>query len=335
VTQPPMRGAAGRTLARGLLGRIRRHRVPVCLSTTLLAAAAVMLIPADTERGTGTTLVDTGVVGLVKDRAGGVQDSVGAAKGAPGAVKESVGVVRPAAGAVRSSAATAPSGTAAIKDTAFPVPSGAVYVSTSGTDTADGSVSAPLRTVEAAVQRAPTGGTVVLRAGVYREGGIRIDKRVTLQSAPHEQVWISGSDVISKWLKDGTAWRARDWTSPFCQDCYPAGAIDRAHPLAGLPDQVFIDGVPLRRVGARRAVTRGTFFVDPATKALYLGDDPEPAMVEVSARWLALQTGSGGRGIGHPGTGVHGVRAALESGPVGCGRHRLPGQHRPGQHLHP
>lgn len=296
MRQAPVRGATGRAPGRGFLGRIWRHRLPVCLSTTILAVVAVLLIPAHIEGGKDTTPAGTGGAGLVKDRAAGLRGAPGTAKSAPGTVQGSVTVVRSTAGAVRRSAVTAPSAAAGIKDTAFPVPSGAVYVSPNGNDTADGSVSGPLRTVASAVRRAPAGGTVVLRAGVYREGGIRIDKRVTLQPAPHEQVWISGSDVISSWVRDGTGWRARDWTSPFCQDCYPAGAIDRAHPLAGLPDQAFIEGAPLRRVGARDAVVRGTFFVDPATKALYLGDDPEQARVEVSARWLALQTGRGAAG---------------------------------------
>jgi mannuronan 5-epimerase len=185
---------------------------------------------------------------------------------------------------------------AVLKDTAFPIPAGAVVVAPTGADTAAGTASAPLRTLAAAVRKATPGGTVVLRAGLYREGGIHLDKRLTLQPAPHEQVWISGADVVRSWVPDGSGWRATGWTSPLCQDCYPAGAIDPAHPLAGLPDQVLLDGVAGRRVGSRASLTRGTFFVDPTSKALYIGDDPRGSMVEASSRWLALRADAGAAG---------------------------------------
>ena len=199
--------------------------------------------------------------------------------------------------AYATSGSSTPTPTAsAIKDTAYPVPSGAVYVSTSGRDDAAGTAEAPLRTLTAAVAKASAGGTVVLRAGTYREGGIKINKRITIQPAAHEQVWIKGSDVVNAWTRDGSAWRATTWTTPFCQDCHPAGAVDSAHPLAGRPDQVFVGGDQLRQVGTRDAVAAGTFFVDPSSKALVIGDNPTSTTVEVSARWLALQTNAGAAG---------------------------------------
>src|SRR5689334_3667358 len=66
-----------------------------------------------------------------------------------------------------------------LKDTAYPVPQGAVFAAPDGSDTAAGTVDHPLRTVKAAVAKSGAGGTVVLRAGMYREGDIVVNKRIT------------------------------------------------------------------------------------------------------------------------------------------------------------
>jgi mannuronan 5-epimerase len=178
----------------------------------------------------------------------------------------------------------------------YPVPDGALFVAPAGSDSAGGGIGAPLRTLAAAVARVPAGGTVVLRGGTYREGLGGIDKRVTIQPYGTEQVWIKGSDVLPSWAPDGGAWRAVGWTSPLCQTCYPAGAVDSAHPLAGKPDQVFRNGTPLAQVGSRAQLRTGTFFIDPASLALYVGSDPTGATMEASTRWRALQLNAGAAG---------------------------------------
>lgn len=184
-----------------------------------------------------------------------------------------------------------------LADTAYPMPDGAVFVSVEdGDDGAAGSEQDPLRTVAAGITKAGADGTVVLREGTYRESVPPVDQPITLQPYPHEQVWIVGTDVVRDWQLANGIWRAASWTSPFCQDCYPADAIDPAHPQAGQPEQVFRDGVPLTQVGSRGEVVAGTFFVDPESKLLYVGDDPATATLEVSNRWRALQLNEGAAG---------------------------------------
>jgi hypothetical protein len=56
-----------------------------------------------------------------------------------------------------------------IKDTAYPIPGGAYFVSTSGSDTNPGTEAAPWRTIQKAVNSAPSGSTIVIRGGTYRE----------------------------------------------------------------------------------------------------------------------------------------------------------------------
>ncbi|MEW9548165.1 nitrous oxide reductase family maturation protein NosD [Nonomuraea sp. NPDC050783] len=183
-----------------------------------------------------------------------------------------------------------------IKDTDYPIPAGAVFVSPGGSDTAAGTEAQPLRTLAAGIARISSGGTVVMRAGNYRESIAGVNKRITVQPYPHEKVWIKGTDVVSGWTADGAAWRTTTWRSPFCQDCYPAQAINPAYPLAGKPDQAFRDGRPLRQVATRAEVGAGTFYVDPSSKVLYVGDDPAGATMELSTRWRAMLLNAGAAG---------------------------------------
>jgi mannuronan 5-epimerase len=183
----------------------------------------------------------------------------------------------------------------------YPAPAGAVFVAPTGNDAAAGTQAAPLRTVDKAVAKVPAGGTVVLRGGDYRDQIANINKRITLQPFQSEIATVKGTDVLTRWAADNGAWRALNsdgttWTSPFCQNCYAAHAIDAAHPLAGQVEQVFRNDVELTQVGSRAALAASSFFVDPTTLALYVGADPAPSTMEVSARWKALQLGSGAAG---------------------------------------
>lgn len=191
----------------------------------------------------------------------------------------------------------------AIPDTAYAVPSGAVFVSNSGNDGASGTQGAPLRTVAKAVTKVGSGGTIILRQGTYREALGSISKRITLQPYPHEEVWMKGSNVVTGWVKSGTTWVKTGWTTSFCQSCYDGRAIDPAHPNAGRPDMVFVNGAPLIQVSSASAVTAGKFYVDYAADKLYIGTDPTSKTVEAAARSVALQldgyaAGSIVRGIG-------------------------------------
>ena len=192
-------------------------------------------------------------------------------------------------------------------DVDYPPPEGAYFVAPDGNDANDGrTIDTPLRTLgqAIAVTRMAPGATIVLRGGTYREGlspaapagPHRFSHRLTIQPYRQEKVWLKGSDVVTGWVQDGTAWRHDGWTARFCLT-QPTGAdrfcknpelFNPAYPMAGAPDMVFIGGQPVRQVGSRAEVVPGTFFVDYATSALFLGDDPNGAEVEASARDVAL-----------------------------------------------
>ena len=203
-------------------------------------------------------------------------------------------------------------GSATVGSTAYPVPSsGVVVVSPSGNDAAAGTLASPVRTITKAVALVPSGGTVVVRAGVYRES-VTIAKPMTLQAYPNEAVWLDGTQPVSGWVADGAAWRRDNWTVRFdSSPTYVQGApdftqpywqfINPSFPMAAHPDQVFIDGKSLRQVGSRAQLTAGTFFLDAGTSKLYLGSDPAGHAVEASTQIRALWVRSADvrvRGIG-------------------------------------
>src|SRR4051794_30558614 len=96
-----------------------------------------------------------------------------------------------------SAIASYPYEVAAIADTSFPIPIGALFVSDGGSDANPGSLGAPFATIRRALAAAPTGGTIVLRGGVYRESLGTISRRVTIQAYPYEQPWLKGSALAA------------------------------------------------------------------------------------------------------------------------------------------
>ena len=176
---------------------------------------------------------------------------------------------------------------------------------------AHGTLAAPFATLGHAVSVAKAGATIVLRAGTYREALGVLRRKVTIQAYPHEQVWLSGSVVVSDWAQDltdrpdGGVWEHTGWTTQFCQTVDPR-AIDPNYPNAGLPDMVFVNGQPLAQVASLAAVGPGTFFVDYTQQAIYIGDDPTVAgtTVEASTQTYAMQFNAGASGSSLLGIGV-------------------------------
>lgn len=83
-----------------------------------------------------------------------------------------------------------------------------IYVATNGSDSADGSLGAPFRTIQQAAQRAEPGDTVLVRGGTYREtvtparSGTS-SRPITYKPYNGERVTISGADRISGWAAYG------------------------------------------------------------------------------------------------------------------------------------
>jgi parallel beta-helix repeat protein len=195
----------------------------------------------------------------------------------------------------------------------YEVPAGAIVVDPGGSDSNAGPVELPLGTLGAAITRAPSGSTIVLREGDYHGAFVIPQGRdLTIQPYPGEEVWLDGSRVVENWQPDGDAWVAPDWTVQFdASPTYSRGApdgtatgwqfVNPAYPMAAHPDQVWIDDVAQRQVGSRELLVPGAFFVDYATARLYLGSDPTGQVVHASDTVKALVIAGAGstvRGIG-------------------------------------
>ena len=81
------------------------------------------------------------------------------------------------------------------------------HVSPAGSDAASGSAGNPLKTINAAAQKAMPGDTVTVHTGVYREwvnpffGGIDDSRRILYRAAEGEVAQIKGSEPVSNWKK--------------------------------------------------------------------------------------------------------------------------------------
>lgn len=90
-----------------------------------------------------------------------------------------------------------PAGTASTCDSPLPTSGNIYYVSPSGSDSASGSLSSPLRTPNAALELANSGDTVVLRAGTYTSE-VRIrESNIALRSYPGERAVIHSTSTDS------------------------------------------------------------------------------------------------------------------------------------------
>ncbi len=202
-----------------------------------------------------------------------------------------------------------------LADTSYAIPAGALFVSPAGSDANAGTLSAPFATVGKALAVAPSGATIVLRGGTYRES-LMMKRPVTLQAYPHEQPWIVGSDLVTGFTPNGSTW-TRAVAKTLCDTCFPAQVIDPNYPAAGLPEQVFLDGTPLQQVVSSSAVTSGTFFYDAAHGQLVLGSDPTGHAVEVTTRAMALLVSSSAGGAAVKGIGFQRTGSTFDSTAAG------------------
>src|SRR4051812_39572834 len=104
-------------------------------------------------------------------------------------------------------AVSATDATPSIADTNYAVPANAWFVAPNGDASQPGTTDAPLRTIAVAIDRAPSGTTLVIRKGVYRESVGSLNKVITLQAYPREQVWLKGSVELDGWVATPRGYR--------------------------------------------------------------------------------------------------------------------------------
>ena len=229
----------------------------------------------------------------------------------PLAATAGLGTLAPASAATAPYRAADRAGAMAIGSAGYAIPAGAVFASNSGSDSAPGTLSKPVRTIARALAVAPAGGTVVLRGGLYHET-VTVSKKVTIQNYPKEGVWLDGSVPVSGWVKSGTAWAMSGWTRRFDasvgftkgdRDGTSPGwqYVNPSYPMAAHPDQLYVNGKQQRQVASRAKVVAGTFFLDTATSTMYMGSNPTGLNIRGTTLAKAMSIRAAGttvRGIG-------------------------------------
>ena len=205
-------------------------------------------------------------------------------------------------------------------DTNYAVPtSNVAWVSPDGDDApGNGTESVPYKTFKFALSKLSSGGTVVAKSGIYREPHFSIDKtNITLQAAPHAEVWLKGSDVVSGsvWTKEGNLWKTKGRYTNFCHVC-TVNSNPAEEGTAAFPEQVFINDKPLKQVASKAEVSAGKFYAEdqtPTTRTFnsdtgkydyhpgveddityYVGSDPTAGVTEISQRSRAFTAAGAG-----------------------------------------
>jgi hypothetical protein len=166
------------------------------------------------------------------------------------------------------------------------------FVAVSGSDSASGSVSAPLASVAAAVAKVGSGqsATVVVRGGTYRQGNLSIGsgRKIRIVAYPGEVPVFTGSRALTSWVTEGSlAWHA--YTPQPVTDgsgiSFSTGQNLTGDGVGKYPDQAWIGTSQLRQVTSKSAVTTGRFWVDQSNKRIYLAaTDAAKGNVEASDR---------------------------------------------------
>ena len=180
-----------------------------------------------------------------------------------------------------------------------------VYVDANlGSDANAGAITTPLKTIQAAINKAGTlnqqgiGVRVIVNAGIYREAvSIGNNKSttatLTVQAAVAGTAIISGSNVVTGWSQqNATTWQVSfSDTTGFCP--IPSGWPSSYAPIIQRSEMVFVNGTPLTQVLAFNDMKPGTFYFSDTYQLLHIapptGTNMATALVEVAARPTTLK----------------------------------------------
>ena len=171
-----------------------------------------------------------------------------------------------------------------------------------GSNTASGTILAPLKTIQAAVNKANAenlnkiGTKVVINPGVYREsvniGRISGQTTVplTVEAATAGTAVITGSDILGNWTADpgNPSIYTTTWSHNFGQCAIPAGWPTNFNSIALRTEMVMVNSIPLTQVMAYTDLRPGTFSVNEASYVIHVrpaaGTNMQTAVVEAAMR---------------------------------------------------
>ncbi len=174
-----------------------------------------------------------------------------------------------------------------------------------GSDANAGSSTAPLKSIQAAVNKANSnnqksvGTKIIVSAGVYREAvsinpvSGQTSAPLTVEAASTGTAIIAASDLLTGWSTDAQYAGAyvSNWT-PAQSTCALPGGWPAVQEIALHTEMLFVNSVPMTQVIAYADLKPGTFFVNPVDGTVHLwpasGVNPANATVEIASRAKTL-----------------------------------------------
>ena len=194
-------------------------------------------------------------------------------------------------------------GAYALGSTVYTIPSDGrpvYYIDpTNGNNANSGSINSPKQSISSVISGFKGSGsasaplTLVLRAGVYQDGGIQPGNGyyITVQSYPGEVVWIDGSLAFSgPWTYNGNG----TWTAAYDAPVIPDIGVDilQGDPYAQYPDMIFVDGAQLTQIGDSSTPSSGQFSVNRGGNTVTIATNPGGKQVRYSNHDFLFFSGS-------------------------------------------
>ena len=172
----------------------------------------------------------------------------------------------------------------------------------SGSDTYPGTISSPLKTIQAAISKVNAnnqkriGTRVIVNPGIYREAvsinpvSNQTTVPLTVQAAVTGTAIIAASDVLTNWSTDPGYSSAYTTTfSPEKSTCsLPSGWPNNFAPIALRTEMIFVNGTPLTQVTTYAQMQPGTFYRSEGYNLLHIwppaGTNMQTAVVEAAKR---------------------------------------------------
>ncbi|MCX7876858.1 MAG: right-handed parallel beta-helix repeat-containing protein [Melioribacteraceae bacterium] len=167
-----------------------------------------------------------------------------------------------------------------------------IYVSTDGNESNSGKELNNPTTIEKAIRIAKSGDYIILRGGVYRTGNLITNQGINIQPYLNEDVTFKGTFLANNWVRiSNNIWKTK-WNNLFPEkpaDWWRREVDGIKTPLHKFNnDMVFVNGEMLQSCGWLGEVNEKTFFIDYENKTVYIGQNPENKIVEITAYNISI-----------------------------------------------
>jgi PKD repeat protein len=164
-----------------------------------------------------------------------------------------------------------------------------LYGQTAPGTTVPGYTVQPGQSIQAVVDTAPEGASILLRSGLHRLPTAIVPKSRQVLVGESGTV-LSGAQRLTDFWRSGNLWVV----SGQVQRGVVLGSVadevcSTAQPRCGYPEDLFIDNVLLKHVTALADVAPGHWYFDYVNDQIYIADDPTGRTVETSITPAAFQ----------------------------------------------